>query len=236
MPIEVNELEAGKQVVVSCQGDIAVQPFFPEVCDGVAWMLLAQGPPGEPGRNINGEVDEGPRLLGEQAGVLIGAKDYRSLDVLIKVLTALRDRLRDGPPVVMGADFEQEVVDAMMEKTARDIDKHIVGDMMEAAGFCPEDVGPEIPLCPHCFEPLPKPEDNGTFTIKEPRVIRTPVYAAPFEDDPPVTAGVQVWEVDPMDLDDAAVKGSGLLTRSEVPYDPSDGDGTGEWEGAPDDD
>lgn len=91
-------IRIGKKLVkVSCQGDIAVQPFFPEDCDGVAWLALSEGPPGEPGRDINGEVDEGPRLLGEMEGVLIGATDPRSLDMIITALEALRGRLAGEP-------------------------------------------------------------------------------------------------------------------------------------------
>lgn len=81
------------QVKVSCQGDIAVQCFYPEDCDGVAWLLLSQGPKGEVGRDINGEVDEGPRLLSEQPGVFIGAIDPESLTVIIEALETLRDKL-----------------------------------------------------------------------------------------------------------------------------------------------
>lgn len=128
MPIEID----GKKVKVSCMGDIAVQPFFPEQCDGVAWLALSEGPPGEPGRNINGEVDEGPRLLGEMEGVLIGATDHRSLSVLINALTALRDRLRDGPPVVMGAEMEADIARGIAEQTAKDVDRQILNDMEKA--------------------------------------------------------------------------------------------------------
>jgi len=82
------------QVKVSCQGDIAVQPFYPdENTHGIAWLLLCQGPVGEPGRDINGEVDEGDRMLQTQPGVLIGAEDPRSLDVIIEALTELRGKL-----------------------------------------------------------------------------------------------------------------------------------------------
>lgn len=92
---EVKPLEGeGLQTKVSCQGDIAVQPFYPdENTHGVAWLLLCQGPAGEPGRDINGEVDEGPRMLQDQPGVLIGAEDPRSLDVIIEALAELRRKL-----------------------------------------------------------------------------------------------------------------------------------------------
>lgn len=85
----------GLQAKVSCMGDIAVMPFYPGDCDGVAWLLLEEGPVGEPGRTINDEVDTGPRLLTEQPGVLIGAEDPRSLDAIINALSVLRTLLEE---------------------------------------------------------------------------------------------------------------------------------------------
>jgi hypothetical protein len=75
-------------------GDIAVIPFCP-ADDGVAWLLLEEGPVGEPGRTINDEVDMKPRLLAEQPGVLIGADDPRSLETIINALGVLRRLLKE---------------------------------------------------------------------------------------------------------------------------------------------
>jgi len=105
------------QVKVSCQGDIAVQPFYPEHCDGVAWLLLCQGPAGEPGRDIRGEVDEGPRMLQTQPGVLIGATDPRSLNVIIASLMVLRDKLEGNYP----KSLEHELCKAISDQVAKDI-------------------------------------------------------------------------------------------------------------------
>ena len=132
------------QVKVSCQGDIAVQSFYPEHCDGVAWLTLSQGPPGEPGRDIRGEVDEGPRLLGGMTGVLIGATDYRSLDSIIKGLTKLRDRLRDGPP----KSIEQEICEVIAEKVGEDIAEIEDEALLKMANFprvTPSDPSSPIP-------------------------------------------------------------------------------------------
>jgi len=118
------------QVKVSCMGDIAVMAFYPEDCDGVAWLALSQGPPGEPGRNINGEVDEGPRMLQTQPGVLIGATDPRSLDTIIDVLDALRRRLRGEQPV----DLEAELCKAISKEVAKDIAEAEDQLWLEAAG------------------------------------------------------------------------------------------------------
>jgi hypothetical protein len=110
-PVEVRP-KSGEalQAKVSCEGDIAVQPFYPdENTHGIAWLLLCQGPAGEPGRDINGEVDEGPRLLQEQPGVLIGAKDPKSLDVIINALDALRRRLRGEKPGGILSDLEKRI-------------------------------------------------------------------------------------------------------------------------------
>jgi hypothetical protein len=88
------------QTVVSCQGDIAVLTYGPdENTHGVAWLVLEEGPIGEPGREtMKEECPEKmePRMLQDIPGVLIGAKDWKSLDALIKSLTELRDKLR-GP-------------------------------------------------------------------------------------------------------------------------------------------
>jgi hypothetical protein len=98
MPIEFDE----GQTTISLKGDIAVMTFGPdENTHGVAWLVFEEGPPGEPGRDtIREECPEKlePRMLQDIKGVLIGAKDPRSLDVLIKSLSELRDHLRHGKP------------------------------------------------------------------------------------------------------------------------------------------
>ncbi len=103
------------QVKVSLQGDIAVLPFYPEHCEGIAWLLMHQSEPGEVGREIPDELS-GPRLLGEQPGIFIGAKDHKSLTVIIMALTELRNRLRDGPPKTT-----EEVLEDASQRAADDI-------------------------------------------------------------------------------------------------------------------
>jgi len=115
------------QAKVSCQGDIAVQHFYPEDCDGVAWLLLSEGPHGEVGRDINGEVDEGPRLLQEQHGVFIGATDPKSLDVIIEALDKLRRRLRGEPPCE-----EERIARAAAKETAKDVDYQLLCEVEDA--------------------------------------------------------------------------------------------------------
>lgn len=112
------------QVKVSCQGDIAVQRFYPEDCDGVAWLLLSQGPKGEVGRDINGEVDEGPRLLGEQPGIFIGATDPESLTVIIEALETLRDKLA-GMDETEQSKGLQDIVTRDDLKVARSVEEII---------------------------------------------------------------------------------------------------------------
>ena len=135
---EVQPLEGeALQTKVSCQGDIAVQSFYPEDCDGVAWLSLREGPAGEPGRDIRGEVDEGPRLLGEQPGVLIGATDPRSLNVIIAAMMVLRDKLEHkGEP-----SLEHELCKAISDQVAEDIavieDQAIVEDLQRAGAGAP---------------------------------------------------------------------------------------------------
>jgi len=98
MPIEFDE----RQTTISLRGDIAVMTYGPDLnTHGVAWLVLEEGPPGEPGRDtMKEECPEKmePRMLQDIPGVLIGAKDPRSLDVLIQSLSELRDRLRYGKP------------------------------------------------------------------------------------------------------------------------------------------
>jgi len=81
------------QVRVSCQGDLAVMPFFPtDDCD-TGWLVIHEaGEEGEPGSNLPEHLI-GPRRLDEQEGILIGARDARSLDVIIAALEAIRARL-----------------------------------------------------------------------------------------------------------------------------------------------
>lgn len=68
----------GQIVRVSCQGDIRVTTFRP--IDGIVWVVLEQGPEGEPGR-------PGDRLqpvdLHEIPGVHIGIRDPRSAEALV---------------------------------------------------------------------------------------------------------------------------------------------------------
>lgn len=98
MPIEFDE----KQTTISLRGDIAVMTFGPDTnTHGIAWLVMEEGPPGEPGRETMGEEcpeKMEPRMLQDIQGVLIGANDPRSLDVLIKSLSELRDWLRYGKP------------------------------------------------------------------------------------------------------------------------------------------
>lgn len=94
------------QTKVSCQNDIEVFPFYPEDCDGVAWMLLCEGSESEPGQ--------------DSPGVLIGAKDPRSLDSIIRVATMLRDRLRSIRRRPM-----MDIMDDEDQRCLRDLDEAI---------------------------------------------------------------------------------------------------------------
>lgn len=132
-PVEVRpKSDETLQTKVSCQGDIAVQPFYPETSDGVAWLLLCQGPAGEPGRDINGEVDEGPRLLAEQPGVLIGAEDPRSLDVIIEALAALKDRLEGRAPKSMEEGANVDIVGQHIHEASKNIQDDAGRDLCRA--------------------------------------------------------------------------------------------------------
>jgi hypothetical protein len=93
MTIKFEEL----QTKVSFNGDILILPFSPhqKACDGVAWLLLQERSPGEVGREPTDQEVDPEICLGEQPGVLLAAKDYRSLDVLIEALIGLRDDLKD---------------------------------------------------------------------------------------------------------------------------------------------
>lgn len=85
------------QTTISLLGDVSVLAYGPdENTHGVAWLVLEDGPSGEPGRALLDECPEKvePRRFEDITGVLIGAKDPRSLDVLIAILTELRDKLK----------------------------------------------------------------------------------------------------------------------------------------------
>lgn len=86
------------QVRVSCQGDLAVMPFFPtDDCD-TGWLVIHEaGEQGEPGGDLPDHL-MGPRRLDQHEGVLIGARDARSLDVIIEALSAIRERLEPKAP------------------------------------------------------------------------------------------------------------------------------------------
>lgn len=123
--------DEGLQAVVSCQGDIAVLTYGPdENTHGVAWLLLEEGPGGEPGREtMKEECPEKmePRMLQDIPGVLIGAKDPKSLDSLITSLTELRDRLR-GPvneeaELIALRQIGREMVEEVREETEREVAK-----------------------------------------------------------------------------------------------------------------
>jgi hypothetical protein len=90
MPIVFDE----EQAVVSCRGDILVVSFGPDE-NGVGWLLLQEREDGEPGRRAF--LTE-PFCLAEQPGVLIAAKDVRSLNAIIDVLVDLRARVAQGEP------------------------------------------------------------------------------------------------------------------------------------------
>lgn len=93
--VDGEKVEGEVHVRVSLQGDMAVLPFSVEDCDGVAWLALQQGPPGEVCRRVTEEeVDLSPRKLEDmQQCVFIGAVDHRSLAVLIDALIELRGQL-----------------------------------------------------------------------------------------------------------------------------------------------
>lgn len=106
------------QAFVKCCGDIVLTGFLPKDNDGSAALLLRQGFPGDPGRDLSNE--EIPKLdedIDNQEGVFIEAKDYRSLDAIIRALCILRGHLKseiiDSIEVTMKTfivteDFEQE--------------------------------------------------------------------------------------------------------------------------------
>jgi len=91
MPIEFKE----GQAVIHCKGDILVIPFRPkqEALKEVAWCLLQEREEGEIGRRSTKKQVDNEMCLNEQPGVFIVADNYRSLDMIIEVLTSLRNDL-----------------------------------------------------------------------------------------------------------------------------------------------
>lgn len=87
------ELEGeAMQAKVSCQGDIAVLPFFPdENTHGIAWLLLQEGEGGEVGRPV---PDEGPIDLNEAKGVIIGFENPESINVFLEALSAMQAKFK----------------------------------------------------------------------------------------------------------------------------------------------
>lgn len=121
--------DEGLQTVVSCQGDTAVLTYGPdENTHGVAWLVLEEGPAGEPSREtMKEECPEKmePRMLQDISGVLIGAKDSKSLDAIIKSLTELRDKLR-GPvneeaELIALRQIGREMVEEVRQETEREV-------------------------------------------------------------------------------------------------------------------
>jgi len=78
----------GTRVVVSCMGDVEVLDF--PLQDGTAWVLLRDGPRGEPGRKSE---DLEPINLSETRGVLFGMRDPRSAQALIDAFTKAKGEL-----------------------------------------------------------------------------------------------------------------------------------------------
>jgi len=133
------ELKAKKgekiQTKVSLQGDIAVLPFFPtEDTDGIAWLLLQDtGRFGEPGREFDKDL-MGERMLAEEKGVIIGARNPESLTSIIDALCELRQQL-----------IEQDVARKMARETAKDLDEEI-SETIEHGGPRTDPWNPEGPI------------------------------------------------------------------------------------------
>lgn len=123
MPVEFrSKLQGSEQVVVSCRGDVEVLSFPPDP-DGVAWLTLGDGEPGEPGRSRN---DLSPRVLSSHCGVLIGLQDVRSVDVLLDALRLIRGQLVDrGPRPRPGP----EIATGDLEEVARQVRDFSEGDL-----------------------------------------------------------------------------------------------------------
>lgn len=102
------------QVKVSCQGDIAVLPFFPDnETYGIAWLLLQEGEEGEVGRLV---PDEGPIDLEETKGVIIGFEDPESINVLLEALSAIQEKFGDG-------SRWRVLVDVIEERRRQDVER-----------------------------------------------------------------------------------------------------------------
>lgn len=117
----------GRQVTVSCDGKVAVLPFFPdENTHGIGWLLLQQRDEGE----LDAEVpDEGPIDLEEADGVLIGFENPRSIDVFLEALSALQEKFEGGSRWRPLADVieERRRQDAQWGGPEHD-DDHAAGD------------------------------------------------------------------------------------------------------------
>lgn len=135
MPIEFND----RQTTISLRGDISVLTYGPdESTHGVAWLVLEEGPSGEPGRGtVAEECPEKmqPRKLRDIPGVLIGATDLRSLDAIIASLVELRDRLR-GVPVTETAELARlrQIGREMAEGVREEAEKVLGAVKRESSG------------------------------------------------------------------------------------------------------
>lgn len=91
MPIRNN-------IKVSLCGDTAILTYSPSKdTHGIAWLVIEQGPMGEIGRDVTDEECPHmlePRMLNDINGILIGAENYKSFDVVIDMLMKLRDQLK----------------------------------------------------------------------------------------------------------------------------------------------
>lgn len=130
MPIRFdNEQQSNEQAVVSCQGDVEVLTFPPGE-DGVAWLVLGDGEPGEPGRY---QEDLSPRDLSAHRGVLVGFTDVRSVDVFLDALRLIRGQLVDEEPVAFdlnrGPRPGLEIVTGDLEEVARQVRDLTAGDL-----------------------------------------------------------------------------------------------------------
>lgn len=84
------------QTAVEFTGDILVLSFSPEQAglNNVAFMLLQERRQGKIGEIPEPKEVDDKMCLHEQPGVVLAADDYRSLDVVIKQMTLLRDQLK----------------------------------------------------------------------------------------------------------------------------------------------
>lgn len=82
------------QMKISCMGDIELLTFPPtDETRGVAWMTMAVGELGEPGREMPPDLEK--RDLQKHEGLLLGFKDVRSIDAIVDGLRLLRGQLLD---------------------------------------------------------------------------------------------------------------------------------------------